>query len=107
MLKQEILTGLSDELEHHKVANVLKLATVNAEIDELKKPNSEEGKALTEEANQLEAELNTQGVSVRLNLVKPFSYSIGLLMGKELVISSLPEDETVLIFRCFIFCATS
>lgn len=90
------LSKVSSEVEHHRIAKILKLATIQTEITKLEigvvtGDKLVELKEAKTEALQLESELISEGVAVRVSM-QEYNHSVGLIMGREIVISALPEN---------------
>ena len=92
-LTQIKLDGISSEVEHHRIAKILKLATTNAEVKrlEVEGDKPEELAEAKAEALQLESDLNLEGIAVRVSMPE-YNYGIGLVMGRGLIISSLQAN---------------
>ena len=89
------IDGTFSQIEHHKIAKIVKLASINAEIIDVQTHKPKDKKLLKElqdEVMQLISELTAEAVVIPPIVMTKYNYSIGLIMGKELLISALPEN---------------
>jgi len=88
------IDGTFTQEDHHRIAKIINLAATNAEIKALQRDRLAvlELADAQAEALQLESELTSEGITTRVTMRQEYNHGVGLIMGRELWISALPED---------------
>jgi len=91
------ISGAFTEVQHHRIAKIINLASTQAEIERLEAEvvtnlaKQEKLNLARAEILQLDEQLTAEGVSIRVTMSE-YNHSVGLIMGKELWISAEPAN---------------